>query len=151
MDIFTTIVAVTNNNLIKKNKNLKRIRRSEWQKALCFFQISMKSLSPKGGCVIDLICSTRGSLLASRACNSHLLAFQGDQEIFDIELKPIFDNAPKYYVEGFQIRVANDNAFIKLIKKSRFVHFFGLHNFFLQSYYLSSLATICRSNGNTYG
>lgn len=52
----------------------------------------------------------QGSILASYACGHHLLAFEGDQKIFDFVLKPIFDNAPKYNVEDSQIKVVDDDT-----------------------------------------
>lgn len=80
-------------------------------KSSLFLSNLMKSLSSKDGCVIDLIFSTRGSILVPRACNHYLLAFQEDQGIFDCVLKPILDNASKYNVKGPRIKVVDDDVF----------------------------------------
>ena len=113
MDISTTNVAmnmVRNNDLIMKNKIMGMTWRGGWHKAPCFFQIFMECLSPKGGCALNLTCSTWDSILACRACGRHSLAFEEDQKIFDCVLKPILDNTPKYNVEGPRIKGVDEDA-----------------------------------------
>ena len=61
MDISTTHVAihlVTDNDLIMKDRIMGKTWRGGWQKAPCFFQKFMECLSPQGGRVINLTCST---------------------------------------------------------------------------------------------
>ena len=62
---------------------------------LVFFQDLIELFTPTNGRIVDLICSTGASMLAIRACGRHLLAFEGDNDMFEHILKPHFEKVPK--------------------------------------------------------
>ena len=60
-----------------------------------FFQDLIELFTPSNRRVVDLTCSTRASILTTRACGRHLLAFEGDINMFEHILKPLLDKVLK--------------------------------------------------------
>ena len=69
--------------------------RGPYKKSPRFFQDLIELFTPTNGRVVDLTCSTGASILATRACGRHLLAFEGDSDIFEHILKPLLEKVPK--------------------------------------------------------
>ena len=69
--------------------------RGPYQKSPRFFQDLIELFTPSNGGVVDLTCSTGASILATRACGRHLLAFEGDNDMFEHILKLLLENVLK--------------------------------------------------------
>jgi hypothetical protein len=83
----------------EKNMLLQKLGRpwmGPYQK-LFFFQYLIELFTPTIGRVVDLTCSIRSSILATHACGRHLLAFEGDNDMFEHILKPLLE---KHLKEG---------------------------------------------------
>jgi len=80
------------NMLLQK---LGRPWRGPYKKSRRFFQDLIELFTPSNGRVVDLTCSTGASILATRACDRHLLAFEGDNDMFEHILKPLLENVLK--------------------------------------------------------
>jgi hypothetical protein len=64
-------------------------------KIAAFLQDLIELLTPSNGRVVDLTCSTVASIMATRACGRHLLAFEGDNDMFEHILKPLLKKVLK--------------------------------------------------------
>jgi hypothetical protein len=69
--------------------------RGSYKKSPHFFQDLIELFTPSNGRVVDLTCSTRVSILATHACGKHLLAFEGDNDIFKHILKLLLEKVLK--------------------------------------------------------
>jgi hypothetical protein len=63
--------------------------RGPYKKSLHFLQDLIELLTPSNGRVVDLTCSTVASIMATHACGRHLMAFEGDNDMFEHILKPL--------------------------------------------------------------
>ena len=52
-------------------------------------------VTASNGRVVDLTCSLIVSIMATRACGRHLLAFEGDYDMFKHILKPLLEKKLK--------------------------------------------------------
>jgi hypothetical protein len=66
--------------LIQKSE---RPWRGTYEKSPHFFQDLIELFTPRKGRVVDLTCSTGSSILATRACGRNLLAFEGNNDMFE--------------------------------------------------------------------
>jgi hypothetical protein len=55
----------------------------------------MELFTPPNGRVVDLTCSIGTSILATRVCGRHPLAFEGDNDMFEHILKPLSEKILK--------------------------------------------------------
>jgi hypothetical protein len=69
--------------------------RGPYQKSPRFLQDLIELFTPSNGRVIDLTCSTRASIMTTRVCGRHLLAFEGDNDMFEHILKPLLEKVLK--------------------------------------------------------
>ena len=67
--------------------------RGPYQKSPRFFQNLIELFTPTNERTVDLTCSTRASILVTHACGRHLLAFKGDNDIFEHILKPLLEKS----------------------------------------------------------
>ena len=56
-----------------------------------FFQDLIELLTPTNERVVDLTCSTGSSIITTRPCGRYLLAFEGDNDMFEHILKPLLE------------------------------------------------------------
>jgi hypothetical protein len=69
--------------------------RGLYKKLPRFFQDLIELVTTSNGRVVDLTCSTIASIMATRACGRHLLAFEGDNDMFKQILKPFLEKILK--------------------------------------------------------
>ena len=69
--------------------------RGPYKKSPHFFQDLIELFTPTNEHIVNLTCSIRASFLATRACGSHLLAFESDNDMFEHILKPLLVKVPK--------------------------------------------------------
>jgi hypothetical protein len=92
-------IGLKNKNLLfnfvdKKNMLLQKSGkpwRGPYQKLPRFLQDLIELFTTSNGRVVDLTCSTRASILETSACDRHLLAFEGDNDMFEHILKPLLE------------------------------------------------------------
>ena len=58
---------------------------------LRFFQNLIELFTPTNGRVVDVTCSIGSSILATRTFGRHLLAIEGDNDMFEHILKPLLE------------------------------------------------------------
>ena len=56
-----------------------------------FLQDLIELFTPSNGHVVDLTCFIGASIMATCACGRHLLAFEGDNDMFEHILKPLLE------------------------------------------------------------
>ena len=56
-----------------------------------FIQYLIELFTPTNRRVVDLTCFIGVSIVATRACEQHLLAFEGDSDILEHVLKPLLE------------------------------------------------------------
>ena len=71
--------------------------RGPYQKSPWFFQDLIELFTQTNGRVVDLTYSIGSSIMATRECGRHLLAFEGDNDMFEHILKPLLE---KDFKEG---------------------------------------------------
>jgi hypothetical protein len=76
-------------------KNRENLGGGPYQKSPRFLQDLIELFTPSNGRVVDLTCSTGASIMAIHACGRHLLAFEGDNDMFEHILKPLLENVLK--------------------------------------------------------
>jgi hypothetical protein len=65
--------------------------RGPYKKLSRFFQDLIELVTSSNGRVVDLTCSTIASIMTTRACGIHLLAFEGDNDMFKHIMKPLLE------------------------------------------------------------
>ena len=76
-------------------QKLGRPWREPYKKLPCFFQYLIELFTPTDEHIVDLTCFTGASIIVTRACGRHLLAFEGDNDVFEYILKPLLTKVPK--------------------------------------------------------
>jgi hypothetical protein len=66
--------------------------RGQYKKLSSFLQDLIEFFTPSNGCIVDLKYSIGASIMATRACGRHLLAFEGNNDMFEHILKPLLEN-----------------------------------------------------------
>jgi hypothetical protein len=69
--------------------------RGPYKKSPRFLQNLIELFTPSNGRVVDFTCSTGASIMATRTCGRHLLAFEGDNDMFKHILKPLLEKVLK--------------------------------------------------------
>jgi hypothetical protein len=72
-----------------------KLWRGPYKKSSRFLQNLIELFTPSNGRIVDLTCSIGAFIMATCACGRHLLAFEGDNDMFEHILKSLLEKVLK--------------------------------------------------------